>query len=77
MSDLSVSSELCNVSGDLTAKSDSVHYRRPDTYNSFYQSVSVPTEDQQALYAFETVLSKSVQTFVKVRVYLAVSVSLI
>jgi len=56
----------CNVIDDLTVPTEGVYYRRPDEYNSLFQSVSVPVEEVNEVYGFEIVYSKSVQTYVKV-----------
>jgi hypothetical protein len=57
---------LVDILDDVTVSTEGVQYRRPDVYNSLFQSVSVAVEDGNEVYAFETVFSKSVQTFVKV-----------
>jgi phosphoethanolamine N-methyltransferase len=60
--------ETCfSAPADCTTQSDAITYRRPDVYNSLYQSVSIPTEDGSAIYGFETVSSKSIQTYIKLK----------
>jgi hypothetical protein len=56
------------VVDDVTVPIEGVCYRRPDVYNSLFQSVSVPVEEVNDVYGFELEFSKSVQTFVKVSV---------
>ena len=59
--------ESCfHQSGNSPRSSNPTQYRDPSDYNALVQSVSLPTEDGSGSYGFELVLSRSVQTYVKV-----------
>lgn len=59
-----------SVVGDDKARKNEAFYRLPDVYNSLFQSVSKETED--GVYSYEIVRSKSVETFIKVIIFLYV-----
>ena len=59
--------ESCfHSSGNSPRGVNSTEYRDPSVYNALFQSVSLPTEEGSGSYGFELVLSRSIQTYVKV-----------
>ncbi|XP_064611042.1 uncharacterized protein LOC135475181 isoform X2 [Liolophura sinensis] len=54
-------------SGDLTRSFNPSKYRAPADYERLFRSVSLPTEDDQGVYIFELVLSKSVDAYIRLK----------
>ena len=53
------------VSGDITRPKNPTQYRDPSLYEAFITSTTIPVDDKN-VYAFDMVLSKSVETYIKV-----------
>ena len=63
---------LCMVymySGDVSRSSNPTFYRNPSLYGALMQSVTQPTPDGQQAYSFDIIFSKSVQAYIKVKMY--------
>ena len=55
------------VSGDKARTSNPSQYRDPKLYNAMFSMLSIPTENPNEVFGFELVLSKAVNSYIKVK----------
>ena len=57
---------LTMFSGDKKRKANPSQYRDPTLYNAMFSMLTVPTENPNEVYGFELVLSRPVNSYIKV-----------
>ncbi|XP_060081825.1 uncharacterized protein LOC132561111 [Ylistrum balloti] len=53
-------------SGNISLRKATTYYREPNDYEALFNSVTVPTEDKQAVYGFNVIASRPVEIYRKV-----------